>query len=53
MEKSQPDGLTYAVETRYRGADLKSIGLVLRAEWGLSAVQADETVRAFFEEVTA
>ena len=53
MGKPKPDGLTYTVEKRYRGADLKSIGLVLRAEWGLTADQANEAVREFFEEVAA
>jgi|CXWL01.1.fsa_nt_gi hypothetical protein len=45
------DKLAFEVGKRYRGADLKSIGLVLRAEWGLTADQADEAVKTFFEEV--
>lgn len=43
--------LTFPVAERYRDADLKSIGMLLRAEWGLTAEEADEAVREFFQEV--
>lgn len=43
--------LTFLVEERYRDADIKSISKLLRAEWGLTAEQADEAVREFFQEV--
>lgn len=42
--------VTFQVAERYKDADLRSIGMLLRAEWGLTAVEADEAVREFFEE---
>lgn len=42
--------MTFQVAERYKDADLKSIGMLLRAEWGISAEQADDAVREFFEE---
>ena len=45
------DEVNFPVAERYRGADLKSIGMLLRAEWGLTAAEADEAVREFFQEV--
>lgn len=44
------EGMTFPVDERYRDADLKSISMLLRAEWGLTAAEADEAVREFFEE---
>ena len=50
MKLDQLDGETFVREKRYRKADIESIGMVLRAAWGLTDAQVDETLRAFFGE---
>ena len=50
MKLEKIEGQTFVREKRYRKADIASIGMVLRAAWGLTDAQVDETLRAFFGE---
>lgn len=43
------DEVLYAKEKLRRGADLVTIGKLLKAEWSLSDTEVQETLKAFFQ----
>ena len=45
------DEVVYAQEKRRKGADLVTIGKLLKAEWSLTDAEVEATLKAFFEEV--
>lgn len=42
------DEVLYAKEKLRRGADLETIGKLLKAEWNLTDDEVQETLKAFF-----
>lgn len=42
------DEMMYAREKLRRGADLTTIGMLLKAEWNLTDAEVQDTLKAFF-----